>query len=275
MVISFCSYGQEAPIAEVEILTPISVCSPGDCTTLFADYFKIKPTTTYTVQSINYQNLYSYTGGTVLNISTDDRWSPIFDLPFKFCFYGQTYDKLIVGSNGVISFSTAAAGAFCPWAFGSAIPNAGFPIKNAIYGVYQDTNLATPPITNATIQNVNYYAGGIAPNRYFVANFNRLPQFQCGGTLGADYQSDLGLQTTQIVIYETTNIIDVYVFKRSPCNTWQNGAGVIGVQNISGSTGLAPPGRNTGNWSVLGTPASPSEAWRFLPAGIDPTPPLV
>ena len=272
--ISFLTYAQEAPIAEVEILTPVSVCNPGDCTTLFADYFKIKPTNSYTVGAVNYANIYSYTGGTVLNITTDDKWSPVFDLPFKFSFYGQCYDKVIVGSNGVISFDVGAAGGYCSWPLSGNIPNPGMIIKNAIYGVYQDTDLGSP-IQNSAIQNVNYYAGGVAPNRYFVANFNRLPHFSCGGTLGTNYETDSGLQTTQIVIYETTNIIDVYVYKRTPCTNWQSGAGLIGIQNATGSAALAPPGRNTGSWSVQGTTASPSEAWRFVPSFTDPTPPLV
>ena len=274
LLISLWSHGQEAPIAEVEILTPISVCNPGDCTTLTADYFLIKPTNSYTVQPINYQNLFAYTGGQVIDANGDDSWSSVFNLPFKFCFYGQTYDKVVVGTNGVISFNSALAGQGCPWSYNTTIPNAGFPIKNAIFGVYQDTDLGGP-IQNATIQNVNYYAGGVAPNRYFVANFNRLPQFICGGNLGSSYETDTGLSTTQIVIYETTNIIDVYVYKRLLCSTWNDGRGLIGVINTTGANAVTPPNRNTGPWSVQGTPASPSEAWRFIPAGADPIPPLV
>ncbi len=285
MLASWCSYAQfepsEAPVAIIEVEEYSPPCYPTDCTTLNAEYFKIKPTNTYEVKPLTYQNLYSYTGGTVLNItSSDDIWSPVFNLPFKFCFYGQIYDKVIMGSNGVISFDTGAAGGYCPWSFNSAIPNTGFPVKNAIYGVYQDTDMRTPAVVqNPAIQNINYYAGGTAPNRYFVANFNRLPQFSCGGNLGDSDQNpsdtDTGLSTTQIVIYETTNIIDVIVYKRVPCNSWQSGRGVIGLQNAAGTSGIAPPLRNTGNWSVLGTAASPSEAWRFFPNGNDPTPPLV
>ena len=275
--ISLWSYAQEAPVAEIKILTPISVCNPGDCTTLVADYFKIKPTNGYTVEPIFYQNLFAYTGGQILNASGDDNFSSAFDLPFKFCFYGQTYDKVIVGTNGFISFNAALAGQPTGYIFNNTIPSTSTPtkFKNAIYGVYQDTNIASPPVQNAGIQNVNYYAGGTAPNRFFVANFNRLPQFSCGGTLGTSYDTDIGLQTTQIVIYETTNIVDVYVYKRIPCNSWQAGRGTIGIQNATGSDGLAPPARNTGNWSVLGTAASPSEAWRFTPSAADPNPPLV
>ena len=270
----------EAPVAVVQIGEYAPPCNPSSCTTLTADYFKIKPTNAYVVKPLTYQNLFSYTGGTVLNANGDDNFSSVFNLPFKFCFYGQIYDKVIIGTNGFISFNAALALQPTGYIFNTTIPSTSTPekFKNSIYGVYQDTNIASPPVQNLTIQNVNYYTGGVAPNRYFVANFNRLPQFSCGGSLGNLNQmpdTDSGLQTTQIVIYETTNIIDVIVYKRIPCMSWEQGRGTIGIQNATGSAGLAPPGRNTGSWSVLGTAASPSEAWRFIPNGADPNPPLV
>ncbi len=285
---TLCAFAQgtvfepsEPPAVFVEIEAPLALCNPSDCITLTADFYEIKPTNSYQVKPLTYQNLFSYTGGQVIDATGDDYFSSVFNLPFKFCFYGQTYDKVVVGTNGFISFNAALASQPSGYIFNNTIPSPASPanFKNAIYGVFQDTNLATPPITNTSIQNVNYYSGGTAPNRYFVANFNRLPQFQCGGSLGDLDQdpadTDVGLSTTQIVIYETTNIIDVIVYKRIPCNSWQAGRGIIGVQNATGSAGIAAPGRNTGNWSILGTPASPSEAWRFIPNGPDPTPPLV
>ncbi|MFY0483913.1 hypothetical protein ACI6PS_15045, partial [Flavobacterium sp. PLA-1-15] len=272
LISSYCTFAQQAPIVEVSIQQPSAVCVEGGCVDLTADYFITKPTTDYTVEEIIYQNLYSYTGGTVLVVTTDDVWSPIFQLPFSFNFYGQNYDKVLVGSNGVITFDIAGVvpggtqqpGGGCAWAYNQTVPNTGFPITNSIYGVYQDTNMATPPIQDPLIQNVNYYVGGTAPNRYFVANFNRLPQFQCNGTLGATVEQDIGLQTSQIVIYETTNVIDVTVRKRSSCTTWNSGNGVIGVQNQAGTAGDTPPGRNTGSWGAT------NQGWRFVPSGVGP-----
>ena len=72
---------------------------------------------------------------------------------------------------------------------------------------------------------------------------------------------DAGLQTSQIVLYETSNIIEVYVQDRTPCTSWQGGVGVIGIQNESGTIAHVPPGRNTGSWSAH------NEAWRFTPDG--------
>lgn len=253
----FTAFSQNTatPKAAVTIPQPANICYAGGCTSLQAFYYDAKETTSYAVNSIPYQNLYPYTGGTVLNASNDDVWSPTFTLPFTFCFYGVSYNSLLVGSNGVITFedaSTQIPGGFCAWDMGpSLLPSATFPIKNAIYGVYQDTNISSPPVTNPMVQNVNYYIGGIAPNRYFVANFNELPPYLCGTSV----------QTSQVVLFETTNIIEVFVQQRTPCPTWSEGRGVIGVMNGEGTLATVPPGRNTGNWTTT------NEAWRFLPAG--------
>src|SRR5690606_19822136 len=70
-----------------------------------------------------------------------------------------------------------------------------------------------------------------------------------------------GLQISQIVIYEISNIIEVYIERRVPCTGWQNGVGVVGIQNAAGTEAYVPPGRNTGAWSTE------MEAWRFTPNG--------
>lgn len=247
---------QNIPLAQVHIETPGPTCNIGDCITLATNISMPLSSTSYAVSSIEYNPLFPFTGGTVLDNSNDDVWSQVVNLPFNFCFYGNSYNRLIVGSNGVVSFNTTVTGD-CPWEFTQTIPNASFPIRNAIYGVYQDTNIQSPPVTNSLVQNVNYYIvdTGIytAPNRAFVVNFNELPLYNCGGSLG--------YQTSQIVIHEGTNIIEVYVKNRDACTGWNSGSGLIGIQNQNGTIALAPPARNTGTWSAT------NEAWRFTPNG--------
>src|SRR5690606_26006739 len=80
-----------------------------------------------------------------------------------------------------------------------------------------------------------------------------LPQFSCG--------TSVGLQTSQIVIYEISNIIEVYIGNRTSCTGWNSGSGVVGIQNAAGTQAYVPPGRNTGTWSAQ------NEAWRFVPTG--------
>lgn len=256
-------HAQSNPVLQVDIDFSNAICGVGGCTNLTASYSQINQTTGYTVQSTPFWTMFPTTGGTLVNATADDVWSPLVNLPFNFSFYGSTYNQILVGSNGVITFDVATFnnGAGCPWAFSAALPNTNFPIKNAIYGVYQDTDISVSAINDDnipnSIQNVNYYVldTGInaAPNRVFVANFNELPQFQCHATAGT--------QTTQIILHEGSNIIDVLVYKRTPCTGWNGGAGVIGIQNAAGTSAVVPAGRNTGTWSAT------NEAWRFTPNG--------
>ena len=71
----------------------------------------------------------------------------------------------------------------------------------------------------------------------------------------------VGRQTSQIVIYETSNVIEVYVARRTACVGWNGGRGVIGVQNDAGTLATFPANRNTGTWTAT------NEAWRFVPDG--------
>lgn len=249
----------------VNIVQPAPLCTPGTCVDLHADYTAVREATSYTVAPMqSVQTPYPYTGGTVIPAVNDDIFVD-FQLPFTFCFYGQTYNTMLIGTNGVLSFNSGVdfglttGGYNCPWAFSSSIPNASFPIKNAIYGVYQDSDIRSTandgPVTNPAVQNVNYYVGGQAPFRYLVVNFNELPSYQCG--------ANGGLQTSQIILHETTNVIDIYVKKRSACISWNGGRGLIGIQNAAGTEAVVPPNRNTGTWTAT------NEAWCFSPNGVE------
>jgi hypothetical protein len=262
VLISQCTLAQTS-LATVSIESSGLVCSPGQCTELTATYFPGKATSSYEVNAIPYAPTFPFTGGTLINANMDDTWSSVVNLPFSFSFFNANYTQILVGSNGLITFgtSTYSPNGFCNWNFSQTIPNATFPVKNAIYGVYQDTNISSPPVTNSLIQNVNYYVldSGVnaAPNRVFIANFNELPAFSCDATNG--------LQTSQIVLHETTNIIEILINKRTPCTNWIAGNGLVGIQNSAGTLAYVPPGRNTGSWSAT------NEAWRFTPTGASTT----
>ena len=229
----------------------IDFCPGNQCIDLSATYTDSKDTTDYSILGIPFAPPFPFTGGTQLNIATDDIWGPSFQLPFDFCFYGVNYPSIQVGSNGVLTFTPQTAPGNCPWAFTAQIPAANFPIRNAIYGVYQDLNpsVSTAPI----VHTINYQVLGTAPCRSFVVNYDNIAQFSCG--------VNVGLQTSQIVLYETSNIIEVYVQDRTACTNWNSGSGLIGLQNNLGTIAHVPPGRNTGPWNTQ------NEAWRFTPDG--------
>ena len=101
-------------------------------------------------------------------VCCDDYYSQVINLDFDFEFYGTVYPQVLIGTNGVISFDISNAGNFCPWAFDTDIPDANFPILNAILGPYHDMD------ENASTDDaINYGTYGTIPNRRFVVNFFR------------------------------------------------------------------------------------------------------
>ncbi|MBC7534577.1 MAG: T9SS type A sorting domain-containing protein, partial [Ferruginibacter sp.] len=65
-----------------------------------------------------------------------------------------------------------------------------------------------------------------------------------------------------ILLYETTNIIEVHVADNSGQSS-SNNTKTLGIENSTGTEATTPTGRNFAAWNVA--PASP-EAWRFSPA---------
>lgn len=255
---------------ELEVVAPgtnFSIC-PGEdaCVDLTADYLETGNTLSYAVEEIDYTPQFPFTGGIEMNVTRDDRWAPVETLPadFKFCFYGQRQLKYQVGSNGVVSFNTnftpGINGDTCDYTMGTQnIPNTGtdFSIKNAIYGVYQDIDVS---IDNAIANpSVNYQILGTYPCRAVVVSFNEVAQFGSS----CNNNAAVGAQTSQIVFYEISNIIEVYVKRRVPCSSWEGGRGVIGIQNATGTAGIAAPGANVqnSNWTME------NKAFRFTPNG--------
>ena len=110
------------------------------------------------------------------------------------------------------------------------------------------------PATSDT-EEIGYEVLGTAPNRVLVVAYFEVPMFSGACT-------DL-LATQMAVLYETTNIVDVYILNKPTCETWNDGNAVLGIQNNAGTEAFVPPGRNTSDspWTTE------FEAWRFIPDG--------
>ncbi|MCS4238321.1 gliding motility-associated-like protein [Myroides gitamensis] len=243
------------------------ICSDDPYTLdLKANYYDIKATTDYTVEAIDYAPPFPFFGGDAVNLTLDDDWSDIIDLGFDFCFYGNSYNKVLISANGAITFSiegVVPGGLYEPgtrggWEFFDPIPFVGDfgdpPFANAIFGVLQDTN----PEESPDNYSVNYQILGSYPCRALVFNIYQMGMFSCG------YDEDDiegSTATTQVVLYEGTNIVEVYVKNRIPCEDWNEGNGLIGMQNQDGTLAHFPADRNTGDWTAQ------NEAWRFTPDG--------
>lgn len=213
------------------------------CTALNAQFLETAQSTQYRVDAIPY-NPFPYTIGTGVSVGTDDVYSPIINLPFPFCFYGNNYTQVVVGSNGIISFDTNLANAYCAWSYSNPIPSTTIDVLS-IMGPYHD-------IDPSVCGNVRQGIYGVAPCRTFVVSFDNVCHFSCNNLTSRH----------QIVLYESTGIIEVYVESKPTCASWNSGNAVIGIQDGSGTNATAAPGRNTGPWTV-----STPEAWRFSPDG--------
>lgn len=224
---------------------------PGICTTLTAEPIVSGLTTSYTVAPVDYDPPISYNapGGTPISVNTDDVWSPVVQLPFNFCYYGQTFTSCRVGSNGAIRLGPSPGANYHPWEFNAMVPSPSLVEAGNIFGIYHDIDPAVPVAGGGQVR---WYLLGTAPCRIFVVSFYEMAHFSCNNLRS----------THMMVLYETTNVIDVYVEKKQTCNNWNGGRAVIGIQNFNGTQGLAAPNRNTGPWTV-----STPEAWRFSPAG--------
>ena len=246
ILISFSSMAQVPAFPFVDAGEDIELDCGENCTDLIATFVDTGETTSYAVSEIDYAPPFPFVGGTPVSVNTDDIWSPRIELPFEFCFFGQVYDEMVIGSNGVVSFDLVSntPNSYCTWSFSDSIPNSSL-FKTTIFGPFMDID---PSVSS---QPINWTVFGDAPARTMVVNF---PDQKYWGCLEKKL-------TSQIVIYETTNVIDVYVKERPNGCYWNDGNAVIGIQNQDGRQGYTPPVRNTGDWSAY------EEAWRFTPNG--------
>ena len=217
---------------------------------LSAEYPIIKQSNKYKVSAIEYPAHVDFSKGTPVSTSnTNGKSDDVFgdevvDIGFNFCFYGNSYNKIIVSDNGVVSFDLSQRNKECPYYIAGPIPNSGLP-KNSIFGVYHDMNNTTPSKIKVAYE-------GTAPYRKFIINFDNLKQ----------YGPDRIYSSSQIVLYETFNIIDIYVGnKNKNPKTPKDKRALIGLINSYGNYGISAPGRNTGEWEAK------KEAWRFTPDG--------
>lgn len=223
-----------------------NIC-PGQCVPLTASVVTTRQTSTYSVSTIPYAP-YPFTGTAVLN-GIDDHWANQAPIGFSFCYFGNSYTDMVIGSNGEITFDLTQSGGFNGWTIGNALPNTIDLPANTICGAFRDID---PSISG----DIFYQYIGTAPCRALVVSWVDVALFS------ASCQSGGTNSTFQIVLYENTNFIDVYIQNSTSCTAWNGGYGIVGIQDATGASAVVPPGRNyPATWTAL------NEAWRFTPTG--------
>jgi hypothetical protein len=226
-------------------------------------------TNDYVVQSIPYNPPFELWEGASLGMGVDDKWGPPTTLPFTFSFFGKPYTIACPGSNGAVSFNYHANSSWFPYSYAHTnnIADNGPTPANSIYGVLEDIDPRYYyPVTDGFPSgNIRYGVLGEYPNRAFVFNFWRVKLYGLSSNVLNNYNS------YQIVLFEATGVIEVHVRHRKCCATTnQNGEGIIGIRNNTGTQFLVPQepfrGMQNPSWEVLGeTNDSLREAWRFWP----------
>lgn len=193
----------------------------------------------YTITDISF-NPDPFTSGTAVTLF-DDNQTALLNIGFNFCFFNQSYSQFIIGSNNWIGFSS---GENATWVTTTIPNNSGAAPRNTIMGPWQDIN----PGSGGTVK---YQVYGIAPYRRLVVSWHNVPMFSCGQ-----------LYSSQIKIYETTNVIETHILNKSLCTTWNNGNAVHGLHNSTGTIAVIVPGRNNTQWLAS------NEAKRFSPGPV-------
>jgi gliding motility-associated-like protein len=168
----------------------------------------------------------------------------ILEIGFPFVYYGNTYTQCKYSSNGFITFDLTKGG-YSNWVYNGAL-GAG-DLNNAIMFPFHDL-LPSPGNGNVT-----YQTFGQAPNRRFVLEICKMPLFSCTALL----------VTTELILYEGTNVIEMHIGEKPSCPGWNGGTAVQGIRGLNGTAQLLVPGRDLPNvpWTTT------NDGRRFTPNG--------
>ncbi|HKC34617.1 MAG TPA: hypothetical protein VKB95_01100, partial [Chitinophagaceae bacterium] len=227
----------------------------------------LRTTSDYAITKIPY-NPYSYRtlfGDELTALYVDDKYSDKITLPFQFCFYDSVFSKLVVGSNGLVTFDTLNANCFnawnvtpiIPYTFGTQCPpvvlqGASYYPRASIMGAFSDLDpsFAASPFDRKIESRVE----GSTPCRRFIISYYHVGVY--GTTCGYSTPN-----TFQIVIYESTGVIEVFFEQKACFSSTNSGRAILGVQDWTQTRARAAGGKNATPWSTQ------NEAYRFIPSG--------
>lgn len=155
----------------------------------------------------------------------DDGFSDGITIPFDFTFFGSYKSFVRIHSNGFVSFNFEPA-FFPPHAI--EIPTPGMP-TDFIAAAWDDYD----PTAGGTI---SWFSGGTAPDRWLAMQYTEVPP----------YGETEDLLTAQIVLYESSNIIEIHTTASADYGNRKT----QGIENSDGTLGFVRPGRNYDFWSA-------------------------
>lgn len=243
--------------------TTINLACNQVCQSLPFQVPHMKSTVNYSVVSIPYAP-YPYVtaaGSEYFPLYADDQYSNLINLPFEFCFYNDVYNNVVVGSNGLITFDPVNASCANAWPITQPIPfSGGSPCLSAttyyprasIMANYTDLD----PRTSASPldRKIQWEVIGTAPCRKFVVSYYRI------GVYGNNACGLANPCTFQIVLHESTGIIDIFFENKSCQTTSSGGRAILGLQNWNQDQAVSVPGHNNAVWTES------NSGYRFIPS---------
>lgn len=206
----------------------------------------------YTVTSIPYNPL-PYDSGIAVVSPLDDMWGSLLGIGFDFNFFGHDYQTLVVGTNSILAFDSTLVGQSCNWNLtpggDSILPTPVLYTKSIMFP-YQDVDVSLGGT-------VRHQVFGAPPNRKFVVSFLDVPYYDSQNTLSNCNATSP--YTGQVILYEGSNNIEMYIQHKDACTDWNQGLAVMGIQNDSGTVAYTVPGRNNSVWTAN------NEGWLFSP----------
>jgi hypothetical protein len=166
---------------------------------------------------------------------------------FSFAFFGRSYDKINIGSNGIVGFGVNNMQDGC--CRGDLIPLNN--VNNNIIALGQ-----TDWMPNAVQRAIRYETRGFAPNRRFVLQFTNVPEYAGNGRL-----------TVQLVLSEGSN--QITIFTTSLVSTVTPRVLTQGIENAVGAEAFFIPGRVAKFFSLA------NDAIRFSPVNPNQVPAVV
>ena len=164
-------------------------------------------------------------------VACDDCVTGQIPIGFAFNFFGNTYNDVVISSNGLVGFGAFTFTGFTPF----TIPAGGLP-NNYIAGFMCDIDIRF----GGTI---TYQQQGTAPNRRFVVCYNNVVPYNSGSGAGT------GTATFQIVLHENGSFQVIFTQLSANWSATTSGANATqGAENLSGSIAIAVPGRNATDW---------------------------
>ncbi len=165
----------------------------------------------------------------------DDDISTTVPLNFNFDFYCTTQNQVRIGSNGYITFDFGPINlSLTPMA--QKLPDAS-KINDLIAWNWNDLD----PSTFTGGGSITYTTLGVSPNQKFVVTYSAVPMWTNNAA-----PSQL-INTGQIILYETSNIIEIHL-KETNNNGWLTHT--EGIEDVTGTLGVPVPGRNQTLWKA-------------------------